>query len=94
MQKQKSKFRVAVEIALRVAVFTVLFTLLAFAVGLLCGIIASVLYGAVRGVHPDMTMAYRFAAVPLAAMVLVISFVAMLTLEIRRTRRLRLQSHS
>jgi uncharacterized BrkB/YihY/UPF0761 family membrane protein len=94
VDRKKSKFRIAVEIALRVVVFTVLFTLLAFAVGLLCGIIASVLYAAVRGAHPDMTMAYRFAAVPLAAMVLVISFVAMLTTEIRRTRRLRPESHS
>ena len=94
MERKKSKFRIAVEIALRVVVVTVLFTLVAFAVGLLCGIIASVLYAAVRGAHADMTMAYRCAAVPLAAMVLVISFVAMLTTEIRRTRRLRLESHS
>ena len=94
MERKKSKFRIAVEIALRVAVVTVLFTLVAFAVGLLCGIIASVLYAAVRGVHTDMTMAYRFAAVPLAGTVLVISFVAMLTMEIRRTRRLRLEPHS
>jgi hypothetical protein len=94
VQRKKSIFRTAVEIALRVVIITVLFTLLAFAVGLLCGIIASVVYGAVRGVHPDMTMAYRFAAIPLAAMVLVISFVAMLTTEVRRTRRLRLESHT
>ncbi len=94
MERKKSKFRIAVEIALRVVVVTVLFTLVAFAVGLLCGIIASILYAAVRGAHADMTMAYRFAAVPLAAMVLVISFVAMLTTEIRRTRQLRLDSHS
>ena len=94
MERKKPKFRIAVEIAFRVVVVTVLFTLVAFAVGLLCGIIASVLYAALRGAHADMTMAYRFAAVPLAAMVLVISFVAMLTMEIRRTRRLRLESHS
>lgn len=94
MERKKSKFRIAVEIAFRVVVVTVLFTLVAFAVGLLCGIIASVLYAAVRGAHADMTMAYRFAAVPLAAMVLVISFVAMLTMEIRRTRRMRLEPHA
>ena len=94
MERKKSIIRVVAEIALRVVIFTVLFTLLAFAVGLLCGIVASIVYALVRGVHPDMTMAYRFAAVPLAAMVLVISFVAMLTMEIRRTRRLRLESHS
>ena len=94
MERKKPKFRIAVEIAFRVVVVTVLFTLVAFAVGLLCGIIASVLYAAVRGAHADMTMAYRFAAVPLAAMVLVISFVAMLTMEIRRTRRLRLEPHA
>lgn len=94
MERKKSIFRTVIGIALRVVIFTVLFTLLAFAVGLLCGIIASILYAAVRGLHPDMTMAYRFAAVPLAATVLVISFVAMLTMEIRRTRRLRLESHT
>ncbi|HLH09944.1 MAG TPA: hypothetical protein VKW78_22080 [Terriglobales bacterium] len=94
MDRQKHIFRTAAGIAVRVVIFTVLFTLLAFAVGLLCGILASAIYGVLRGVHPDMTMAYRFAAIPLAAMVLVISFVAMLTVEIRRTRRLRPQSHS
>jgi hypothetical protein len=94
VERKKSKSRIAVEIALRVVVVSVLFTLVAFAVGLLCGIIASVLYAAVRGAHADLTMAYRFAAVPLAAMVLVISFVAMLTTEIRRTRRLRLEQHT
>jgi hypothetical protein len=91
VERKKSILRTVIGIALRVVIFTVLFTLLAFAVGLLCGIMASVLYAAVRGVHPDMTLAYRFAAVPLAAMVLVISFVAMLTMEIRRTR---LESHT
>lgn len=94
MQKEQSKFRVLLAIAVRVVIFTFLFTLVAFAVGLLCGIIASALYGMIRGVHPDMTMAYRFSAIPLAVMVMVISFIAMLTAEIRRTRRLRLETHS
>jgi hypothetical protein len=75
------------EIAVRVVLITFVFTLLAFAVGLFCGIGATVLYGALKHVHPDMTWAYRFVAAPFGAMGLVVTFFVMLVNEIRRARR-------
>ena len=74
-------------IAARVVVLTFVFTLLAFAIGLFAGIITTVLYGAIRHVHPDMTWAYKFVAAPFAALSLVVSFFVMLINEIRRARR-------
>ncbi|HWR14481.1 MAG TPA: hypothetical protein VN577_06615 [Terriglobales bacterium] len=71
----------------RVLLITGIFTLIGFAVGLFLGIAASMLYGVLRHTHPDMTMAYRFVAVPFALMALVITFCVMLYTEIRRLRR-------
>jgi len=87
-QRHNSKFRVGAEIGLRVLVVTVLFTLASFALGLLFGIIGVVIVGVIRGMHPDMTMAYRFVAAPLAVCGLIVSFIAMLVYEIRRQSRL------
>ena len=50
--------------------------------------------GVCEAIGEDFGFNPTFLRVPLAAMVLVISFVAMLTMEIRRTRRLRLEPHS
>ncbi|HVZ15680.1 MAG TPA: hypothetical protein VG897_01075 [Terriglobales bacterium] len=66
---------------------TAIFTLLAFAVGLFCGISASLLYGAIKHIHPDMSWAYKFVAAPFGAIGLVVSFFVMLINEIRRARR-------
>lgn len=66
---------------------TFVFTLLSFAIGLLCGIITTVLYGAIRHIHPDMTWAYKFVAAPFGAIGLVVTFFLMLINEIRRARR-------
>ncbi|HXZ80936.1 MAG TPA: hypothetical protein VEG30_13485 [Terriglobales bacterium] len=86
--RHKSKFQVGVAIALRVLIVTVLFTLASFALGLLLGIIGVVTVGAIRGVRPDMTVAYRFVAAPLAVCGSIVTFVAMLVYEIRRQSRL------
>jgi len=75
-----------VEIAVRVLLVTTVFTLLGFAIGLFCGIGAGVVYGAMRHVHPDMTMAYKFVAAPFGAIALVVTFSIMLVYEIRRAR--------
>ena len=83
---KKSKIQVAFEIAVRVLLVTFVFTLLGFAVGLFCGIGAGVLYGALRHVHPDMSMAYKFVAAPFGAVALVVTFILMLGYEIRRAR--------
>ncbi len=83
---RKSKVQIVLEIAVRVLLVTAAFTLLGFAIGLLCGIGASVMYGMVRHIHPDMTMAYKFVAAPLGAIALVVTFCIMLVYEIRRAR--------
>ena len=85
--RHKSKFRVGAEIAIRVLIVTFLFTLASFATGLLLGIIGVVIAGAIRGVHPDMTMAYRFVAAPLAVCGSIVTFIAMLVYEVRRQSR-------
>jgi hypothetical protein len=84
--RKKSLFQIVFEIIFRVLLVTVVFTLFAFAVGLFCGIAASLLYGLIRHIHPDMTMAYKFVAAPFGAFALVITFFIMLVYEIRRAR--------
>lgn len=81
---KKSKIQIALEIAVRVILVTGAITLLAFAVGLFCGISASVVYGAIRHVHPDMSMAYKFVAAPFGVIGLVLTFCIMLFYEVRR----------
>jgi len=85
--RKKSKFQIVFEIAVRVVLITFVFTLLSFAIGLFCGIGASLLYGAIRHIHPDMTWAYKFVAAPFGAIGLVVTFFMMLINEIRRARR-------
>lgn len=85
--RKKSKIGMVFGIAVRVVLITFVFTLLAFAVGLFCGIITTILYGAIRHIHPDMTWAYKFVAAPFGALGLVVTFFLMLVNEIRRARR-------
>jgi len=66
---------------------TVLVTLLAFAVSLLLGILGIVIAARVRGVHPDLSFAYRYIAAPFAAIVGAIVMVLALALEIRHYRQ-------
>ena len=80
---QGSKLVAFVKSAVRVLLFTGIGALIGFAVGLFCGIMASVLYGAIKHVHPDMTMAYRYVAAPFGIGGLVITFLVMSSLEIR-----------
>lgn len=84
--RKKSKIQVVLEIGVRVLLVTAVFTLLGFAIGLFCGIGAGVVYGAIRHVHPDMSMAYKFVAAPFGAVALVVTFSIMLVYEIRRAR--------
>lgn len=76
-------------LAVRVVVVTVLVTLLAFAVALLLGIVGMALANAVHGGGISMAHAYRNIALPVASGVLILAFVAMLTLEIKQYRRQR-----
>jgi|ERR1700723_159875 hypothetical protein len=74
-------------IPVRVLLLTFLGTLLSFAVSLLLGIIATVVVSALRGIRPNMTMAYRQVALPAAAIAGSIIFVLALIMEIRHYRQ-------
>ena len=67
----------------RVIVMTFLGTLLSFALSLLLGILGILAGSKLRGVAPDMTVAYRHIAAPVAGIVGAIVLVSSLTLEIR-----------
>jgi len=71
----------------RVLLVTFLLTLLSFAVSLLLGIAGTVILSHMRGVHPDMTLAYRHVALPTAVSVAVIVFLAATVMEIRNYRQ-------
>jgi hypothetical protein len=74
-------------IPVRVCLVTFIGTLLCFAVGLLLGILGTVLVSALRGVHPDMRIAYRLIALPAALVAGSIVFVLALLMEIRHYRQ-------
>ncbi|HEY3975477.1 MAG TPA: hypothetical protein VGM18_20930 [Candidatus Sulfotelmatobacter sp.] len=76
-------------IPLRVTVVTVICTLLCFAVILLLAILGTVIVAAVRGAHPDMRIAYRHIALPMALVAGGIIFILALTMEIRHYRQAR-----
>src|ERR1700733_8980763 len=71
----------------RVFLVTFIGTLLSFAVSLLLGIIGIVTLSALRGIHPDMTVAYRQVALPAAVVAGSIIFIMVLTMEIRHYRQ-------
>jgi len=71
----------------RILLVTFLLTLLAFAVSLLLGIVGMVVLARMRGVHPNMTLAYRHVALPVAASVAAIVFSAASVMEIRNYRQ-------
>jgi uncharacterized BrkB/YihY/UPF0761 family membrane protein len=74
-------------VPVRVLLLTFLGTLLCFAVCLLLGIIGTVIGAALRGVHPDLRMAYRMIALPVALVAGCVVFVCMLVLEVRHYRQ-------
>jgi ABC-type nickel/cobalt efflux system permease component RcnA len=76
-------------VPVRVLLVTFLGTLLSFAVSLLLTIIGMMIVSAVRGVHPDMTIAYRHIAIPMAVTAGAIIFVLALTMEIRHYRQMK-----
>jgi len=76
-------------IPVRVLLVTFVVTLLSFAVSLLLGIGGTVLGAKLRGVHPDMTFAYRHIALPAAAMVAAIVLVSASFMEVRHYRQAR-----
>lgn len=73
-------------VPVRVVVITAIITLLCFALSLLLGIIGIVVAALVRGVHPNMTLAYRRVAFPVAVAAAAIGLVCALVMEIRQYR--------
>jgi uncharacterized BrkB/YihY/UPF0761 family membrane protein len=71
----------------RILLVTFIGTLLCFAVSLLLGIIGTVAVSRIRGVHPDMTLAYRHFAIPVAVVAGTIIFVLVVAMEIRHHRQ-------
>lgn len=74
-------------IPLRVVTVTFVSTLLCFSVCLLFAIFGTVIVSALRGVHPDMRIAYRQIALPVAIVAGSIIFVLALIMEIRHYRQ-------
>jgi hypothetical protein len=70
-------------IPLQVLLVTFLLTLLSFAVSLLLGILGIVIAAHLQGLHPNMTLAYRYVALPVAATVGVITLISASVIEIR-----------
>jgi uncharacterized BrkB/YihY/UPF0761 family membrane protein len=76
-------------IPVRVLLITFIGTLLSFAVSLLLAIIGTVAAAALRGLHPDMRIAYRHIALPIALLAGCVIFLFALVTEIRHHRRKR-----
>ena len=72
-------------IPFRVLLATLIGTLLCFAVTLLFALL--VITAKLQGVHPDMRIAYRYIALPVAAVAGTIIFALSLLMEIRHYRQ-------
>jgi hypothetical protein len=80
-------------IPVRVCLATFIGTLICFAVSLFLAIIGTVAVAAARGVHPDMRIAYRQIALPMALVAGSIVFVLAWILEVRHYRQSKMLSH-
>ena len=76
-------------IPVRVVLITFLLTALSFAISLLLGILGILAGARLRGVPPNLTIAYRHIAVPAAAAVAVIVLFITIAMEIRHYRQLK-----
>jgi len=74
-------------IPVRVLLVTFIVTLLSFAVSLLLGIGGVLLASWLKGAHPNMTLAYRYVALPVAAMVAAIVLVSASFMDARHYRQ-------
>ena len=73
----------------RVLLATLIGTLIAFAASLLLGILGTIIVSALRGIHPDMRIAYRIIALPVACVAGAIVLVLSLIMEIRHYRQVK-----
>ena len=74
-------------IAGRVLLATFIGTLICFAISLMMGILGTVIVSVLRRIHPDMRIAYRLIALPMASVGGVIILVLSLVMEIRHYRQ-------
>jgi hypothetical protein len=74
-------------IPMRVLLVSFLLMLLFFAVSLLLGILGLVIAARLRGLHPNLTIAYRYIALPAAATAGVIALISASVMEIRHYRQ-------
>jgi uncharacterized membrane protein len=74
-------------IPVRVLVLTLVGTLLAFAVTLFVAILGTAAVSLLRGVHPDMRIAYRYIALPMALITALVLCVLGAASEIRHFRQ-------
>ena len=74
-------------IPVRISLVTFLLTLLSFAASLLLGILGIVIVAALRGIHPNLPIAYRHIALPVAAVVAAVTLISASVIEIRRYRQ-------
>ena len=74
-------------IPVRVLLVTFIGTLICFAVSLLLSILGTVIGAALHGHHPDMRVAYRDFAVPIAVAAGAVVLVVAIVMEIRHYRQ-------
>jgi hypothetical protein len=74
-------------IPVRVLLVSLLVALLSFAVCLLLGILGLAITARLRGVQPDMTVAYRHIAFPAAIVIGAGALVGTIVIEVRRYRQ-------
>lgn len=85
----KSRTRIAkwYGVPVRIFALTVIGALLSFAVSLLFGILGTVTLSALRGGRPDMRIAYREIAFPIAMIVAVVILISATIMEVRNYRQ-------
>ena len=76
-------------IPLRVLLATFIGAAISFAVSLLVGIFGTMIMSSLRGIHPDMRIAYRMIALPIACVAGAIILVLSLVMEIRHYRQIK-----
>lgn len=79
-------------VPVRALLVTFPLTLLTFAICLFLGILGVAGVALLRGVHPNMTIAYRHIAAPTAAIIGVVVLISALVMEIRRYRQMKILS--
>jgi hypothetical protein len=79
-------------VPLRVLLVSFLLALLSFAVCLFLGILGLVISAGVRGVHPNMTIAYRQIAFPAAVLAGAAALVVAIVMEVRHRRQQRVEA--